>query len=447
MRLSRRGLVRIVSFSLAAIFTLTGALLISRYETVALQRELTAHYRRSYFELLSSLESIESSLAKASVSSSPESLALLSSDIWNSAETAGLCLGELPCVFSGDSQTAAFLNRVGSFSYSLASDAGRGDVPDDDGRRTLSSLRRSAGDVLRSLSGVSAYIYEDDFFSSVTPSDDPPVDAYDLSSGMMLLESAFPETPTLLYDGPYSEHLTNVRPVVTNQKEVDREEAACYAASLFEADEVSLLFEGEVAGDIPCYLFTLRNGRSLSLLVSRYGGKLLGLTSSGDVSFADSTFDEENAIRAAQTFLEKAGYTSLVPSYHHEVGGVSYINFEASEDGVIFYPDLIQIGVSLSDGEIISFDARGYLSNHKERELPAALISPEEATKNIAEGLSILSVRSALIPTEGKNELYCYEIAVSSKEGDRFLFYINCETGREEKVMLLKEDETGVLAF
>lgn len=445
MSLSRRGLVRMISYSLAIILTLTAALLLSRYETAALRRSLTAHYRRSYFELISSLESIESSLAKASVSSSPESLALLSCNIWNSAEAAGQHLGELPYELSNNSQTTAFLNRVGSFSYTLVSAAGKGDTADANHQQTLLSLRGAVKDVLRSLSAVSAYIYEDSFFETADFSENMPDDAYSLSSGMTLLESAFPETPTLLYDGPYSEHLTGLSPKINEKPEISADDAVSYVASLYGASASSVQLEGEVSGDIPCYLISLRNGRSLSLLVTRHGGRLLGITSSGSIDGA--VLSESEAEQAAMRFLDKAGYKNLTVSYHHAAGGVSYINLEGTQDDVILYPDLIQVGVSLADGEIISFDARGYLSNHTDREFAAPVLSEEEMLEKLSDSLTVDGVKLALIPTEGKNEIFCREIACHSREGDRYLFYINCENGREEKIMLLQEDENGILAF
>ena len=442
MTLSRRGFVRILSFLFAAVFFLLASLLLASAENTKLRRTLSAGYRRSYFELLSSVEAIESSLVKASAVSSPGSVALLAGDIYTSAEAAEARLCELPYAFSEDSHTAAFLNRVGSFARSLVSDAGRGELPD---AATLLSLREAAGNVLTSLSSVSAYIYEDDFFSDEVIPNGLAEEAYSLSSGMTDLENAFPETPTLLYDGPYSEHLVGLSPKINLEKSVSEKDAAAYAADCFGVSASSLAFGGEVGGDIPCYLFTLRNGRSLTLLVTRHGGKLLGLQASGAVG--EAVMNAESALDAAIAFLSACGYNSLSPSYHHTVGSVMYINFEAAENGVLFYPDLIQIGVSLADGEILSFDARGYLSNHACRELPSPAFGENELADAVNKSLTISGSQLVVIPTEGKNEIFCREFACRNQSGDRFLVYIGCQTGKEEKIMLLREDESGILAF
>ena len=58
--------------------------------------------------------------------------------------------------------------------------------------------------------------------------------------------------------------------------------------------------------------------------------------------------------------------------------------------------------------------------------------------------LEITSEGTAIIPTEWKTEIYCYEFKgiVDNKE---FLVYINTETGKEEDVLVIIDTPGGIL--
>ena len=118
-----------------------------------------------------------------------------------------------------------------------------------------------------------------------------------------------------------------------------------------------------------------------------------------------------------------------------------------SKDGIKCYPDLIKIEVALDNGEIVSYEGKGYISYHSERTPPEAIISDEEAESRIPPELTVVSHCMAYFPTEGKREVYCHELKCEDKDGNLCLIYINAETGAEQAVMLLIEGESGTLAM
>ena len=109
----------------------------------------------------------------------------------------------------------------------------------------------------------------------------------------------------------------------------------------------------------------------------------------------------------------------------------------------ICYTDLIKVEISLQDGSILGLDARGYLVNHHQRQLPSPQLSPEQAQQMLSPLLTVDSVRPALIPTSGKNEAAVYEFFCTSSTGDRVLCYINTATGAEEQLLLLVQTPNG----
>ncbi|MBR5868192.1 MAG: germination protein YpeB [Clostridia bacterium] len=443
MKIHIRTLVRTISFSLAAVLVLSVFCVQKERELSAYRQKQLNEYRRAYWTLVASLESIETSLEKAAVCTSPELLALLSGDIWNKSETAEAALAELPVTAAETAHTSDFLNRAGSYAYFLASAAGRGDSDPDDVRDVVSALHRSADTVLSSLSALSPYIYEAGFFDTLAATEEE-VQPTSWNQGLLLLESAFPETPTLLYDGPFSEHLTTKHPAVNQEQTVSPEELIQNAATLLGLSPDLILYEETRQGTIPTCHLSVSGASTISLTYSMHGGHLLSLLRDGDVSSASLSSSE--AISAAQDFLTRAGYSALRHSYYQTSSGVLYINFMATEGDVTLYPDLIQVGISLADGTPVYFDATGYLSNHRTRSLPQPDLSRDEAENVLAEGLMVEQVSLALIPTDGKDERLCYEFLCHMNDV-RYLIYIHAETGKEEKILILQENESGVLAF
>ena len=68
----------------------------------------------------------------------------------------------------------------------------------------------------------------------------------------------------------------------------------------------------------------------------------------------------------------------------------------------------------------------------------------EAAKSKINQKLEITKERKAVIPTEWKSEILCYEFQgkVDDKE---FLVYINVETGKEEDILVILNTPGGTL--
>ena len=64
----------------------------------------------------------------------------------------------------------------------------------------------------------------------------------------------------------------------------------------------------------------------------------------------------------------------------------------------------------MDNGEILGFDARGVLVNHKNRKLSNPKITNDDAKKVASSRLSVKSVQKALIPSDGDVEILCYDL-------------------------------------
>lgn len=68
----------------------------------------------------------------------------------------------------------------------------------------------------------------------------------------------------------------------------------------------------------------------------------------------------------------------------------------------------------------------------------------EEAKSKLNKDLEIMSEGMAVIPTEWKSEILCYEFK-GKVDGKEFLVYINVETGKEEDILVILDTPGGTL--
>ena len=342
-------------------------------------------------------------------------------------------MGELP--FSGLllEKTSGFLGRLGDYSRVLAQGAYAA-LPGDPERETLEALSRAAESLDRSLTELQSQL-EQGMISIRQLAEDPD-----------RVEEAIPDLPVLIYDGPYSDSVDQgeVR-FLAGLPEVSEKEAVWAVVSFGGVSQGTVRSLGRSEGRLPCYLLSAqREGAELTFRVTVRGGRILDMVAAGETR--EARLAPEDAVEKAAAFLESRGYGNMRESYWRREGNTVLINFAPLQDEVLCYPDLIKVRIELEKGNVVGFDAEGYLLNHTRRDLPPP-VSREEAAARVAPGLTIRSDRLAMIPTEGKGERYCREFLCDTPSGGKCLVYVDARTGEEAKVLLLLEDEDGTLTL
>ena len=226
--------------------------------------------------------------------------------------------------------------------------------------------------------------------------------------------------------------------MLRNEKIIDRNEATRLAKKLAIGEDIKLLTEEE--GKMPSYVF---GSDDRTVAVTKAGGMYSYMLGSRTVGKPEITAAE--AMKKAREYLTAIGVRNVTDSYYEIRSGICVINFAAEQNGVTMYTDLIKVGVALDNGEVLSFDMRGYLTNHTIRELPSPKISGEYAMTLVSGNLTPISSKLCVIPSSGQNEIFCYEVRCTGKEGENILVYLNAETGREEQILILKIGSSGVL--
>lgn len=444
---------RVVAVFLVATFAVLGGFVLqSRSEAATYRRLLTLGYQHSFAEMTDQLEGLNAALQKGQYATSPALLSALCAEAYSRASAAQVALGELPYSHVELEQTAAFLAKAGDYAYTLgrqAVSAGSATPEERAAIAGLSEISRTLTDRLNQLRAELNYLPLT--LETVLEAEERLAAA---ETGTVLagtsfrdMELEFPELPTLLYDGPFSQHLTNQSPKYLEGKSpVDEETARRAAAGFLEVEPSLLTLTSLREGNLPGYGFSMEQEKqTLWIEVSRQGGVVMELLSSR--LFGSPQILPEAAMAIAKDFLAERNFPSMAATYTVINGSLMTISFASMQDDILCYPDLIKVTVALDTGEVTGFEAQGFLTHHAPRNLPTQAVSQAQAQAVLAPELSVKSYRLAVIPTAGKQELFCHEFTCETPDGRHILVYVNAATGREEKILLLLEDETGTLVL
>ena len=358
----------------------------------------------------------------------------LSEKLSDDAKSAKNSLARLPVDELDLTAAYRFLSQVGNYSRALAEKCAEGSRLSEDDRGNIAALHAYAEELSGNMWDIEKRIETGKITlaaagkaASQLKADDP----VNVTSGFTDFPANDNSYPTLIYDGPYSDHIMEKSPLmIKNEKEISEEEALRRAKKVVDSDDLKLLTVEK--GKMPSYVFS---DGSHTVAITKAGGLYSYMLSTRKADKANITAEE--AVRRAEAYLSELGIRGLTDSYYEIRNGICIVNLAAEQNGVTMYTDLIKAGVALDTGEIVSFDMRGYITNHTIRDLPAPRISSGLAETLISSELSPVSTKLCVIPSEGQNEIFCYEVRCTGKSGENVLVYLNAQNGREEQILIL----------
>lgn len=438
----KRNTVRIFSFALTLLVVLVAFGISSAMAAQNYRAQLESNYRQSLSELSECLSGIETDLTKSIYANSAMTLTDVSRNLYTETNQAKDALSRLPVNQMNLDGTYKFLSQAGDYSSYLSSKLYAGETISDEEHKNLKTLLtyatkyRENVDTMLTVCNNGGEITE----RNVRAQDNSSMPA--LSTDFTTAEEAFEDYPTLLYDGPFADAVLNRQSkMIKGAKKIDENEAKEIAAKALSCNVSELTRGGDEEGRLPAYIFT-RSQQTVA--VTKSGGYVSYILFGGKIG--SSTIDEKNAVNLAKDYLDKIGYKDMVSSYYAVSGNVCTINFAYSQDGVTCYSDLIKVGVSMSDGTIVSLEAKGYLTNHEDRDIAKFKVSEKDAEKAVSKYLTIKNTKKCIIPKDNGKEVACWEITVQSSEtGEDALIYVNAATGAEEDIMLLLYSDNGTL--
>lgn len=409
-------------------------------------------YNMAFYELVGYVNNVEAYLAKSLISTTPEHGAETLTNVWREANLAQSYLARLPIESQELENTEKFLNQVSDYSYSLSRKNIYNESLSQEDLNNLKELHDYSTELENTLNQLSDDINSGRIKWGELTKKGNLAFAQQVSNvskdSFSNLEENFHEYSGLIYDGAFSEHITSGELRGMTGDDIDEEKAKQIAKEFCgesKIKEISNLGLSENA-TIPAYDFSIKTNEedNINISVSKKGGHIIYMNSNRSVN--SEIISQDDANQKGKEFLSQKGFKNMKETYYLKQEGIVTINYAYTQNNVVMYPDLIKVKVALDNGEILGIETTGYLSNHMERDTSKIKISKDEAKKNLNKQLQIESEGMAVIPTEWKTEILCYEFKgkVDDKE---FLVYINAENGREEDILVITNTPNGILTM
>lgn len=412
-------------------------------------------YNMAFFELVDYVQNVETYLAKSLISKTPEHGAQTLTHLWREANLAQSYLAQLPIGSEELANTSKFLNQVSDYSYSLSRKNIYNESLKQEDLDNLKKLHDYSVELNNTLVQLSADMNDSRISWGELTKKGSNVFAQQVSNisqdSFSGIEENFHEYAGLIYDGAFSEHMTNPQRKGLTGDNIDEEGAKQKVKEFFGEDKIEEINSNGLSenGNIPSYDFyvKLKNHEkedNANISISQKGGHVV--LSNRNRAVEAESISQEQANEIGKNFLAQKGFPNMKETYYLKQDGIVTINYAYHQNGITMYPDLIKLKVALDNGEILGIETTGYLNSHEERKLPQVKVSKEEAKKSLNKNLQIESEGLAMIPTEFKTEILCWEFK-GKVDGTEFLVYINAENGREQDILVIQNTPNGTLTM
>ena len=373
--------------------------------------------------------------------------------VWREANLAQVYLAQLPISSNELSNTSKFLNQVSEYSYSLGTKCiNKKDITEEE-MNNLEELYNYSKDLKLTLNQLLNDMGNNSISWKELTKDANTAFAQQVdnlsATSFSNLDENFGEYEGLIYDGAYSEHIENAEKKGLVGDEISEEEAKKIVKKFVSEDRIEEINSNGLIenGNIVVYEFAIKikdgdDNNPLNIAISKIGGHIVLMNYNRQV--VEEKISQEEANKIGQDFLSSRGIENMKATYYLKQGGAVTVNYAYEQDGVVIYPDLVKVKIALDNGEILGMETTGYLNNHEVRNIPQVKISEQEARKKLNKNLKITSSGLAIIPTEWRTEIFCYEFKGKVNDTD-FLVYINAETGAEENILVIIDTPNGIL--
>ena len=339
--------MRIISFFTAISVAAGISATLNMNSSVRYKRSFEQSMTRNVEDLSAEIDNIKNTLYKGMYAGTPEMMTQLSSKLWSDASTAKASLAELPVSELHLENTYKFLSQVGNFSKSLAKRYSDGETLTENDRKSLKTLGEYADRLADNMWKVEQRITNGElsFEKAATEvqkaknSDEPSY----ITEGFTDFEEGYDNYPTLIYDGPFSDHILEKDPemlksasAVTISGALKKAEKACGTVGLSHDDK------NDEQGKMPSYVFTKDN---TTIAVTKNGGYLSYMLCGRSVPTRSVTALE--AVAKAEEYLSMLGINHITDTYYEINGNVCLVNFAGTQGDITMYTDLIKVGVAM----------------------------------------------------------------------------------------------------
>lgn len=435
---------------LLMVVAILGITIYSKHEELV--RTSENNYNMAFYQLVKYVQNVESYLSKSTISTSPQHGAETLTNVWREANLAQTYLSMLPVSSQDLANTEKFLNQVSDYSYSLSRKAIYDQNLSEEDLNNLKDLHSYSVELENTLTQLGEDLNTGRIKWQDLKQDEDIAFAKQVDNvtkeNFSNMEENFHQYSGLIYDGAFSEHMTNSQKKGLTGDEIDEGTAKTKAQEFIGNSNIENITNLGLSqnANIACYDFSIEThyNENIFISVSQKGGHIVSMNSNREVNSEILSYDEANS--KAKDFLNSRNFPNMKETYYLKQNGILTINYAYLQNDVVIYPDLIKVKVALDNGEILGLESTGFLNNHTNRSIGNIKISKEDAKKSINKDIEIMSEEMAIIPTKWQTEILCYEFK-GKVDNSEFLVYINVENGKTEDILVIKNTPNGILTM
>ncbi|BCG59944.1 germination protein YpeB [Paenibacillus sp. URB8-2] len=432
----------------AILFPLTALLLIGalvwgyqeNQEKNAVLLKAENQYQRAFHDLSYHVDRLHGELGNTlAVNSTSDGMHRKSlTNVWRLTSEAQNEINQLPLTMLPFSKTEEFLSKISNFSYKAAVRDFTTKPLTDGEMKNLMALYKNSGDISKDLQEVQNKVItnhlrwmdvESALASEKKAEDNTIIDGFKTVDKRV---SAYPELdwgPSVasVYDKRSVKKLTGP-PVSADDI---RRKALKYADAGSGAN-VQVTENGK-GTEWPSYTATVSGAKeTVSMDFTTKGGLLISYNNNREVGRPKVSMEE--AVDKAGEFLERKGYSNMVPVSADRFDNLGNFTFVTKQDEVLIYPEKITVRSGLDTGDVTGFQSSDYVGEHQaNRKIPKPGMSLAEARKKLNPDLREMYNRLAWIENDDGEEVLTYEFG-GRINGSQYRIYLNASTGIEESV-------------
>lgn len=404
------------------------------------ERDLDSFYQSAYYGLVGNFVDIENDLAKVRVMSDDK---ILRQNLMKIDVNCNLASQNLQIFYAnndGMHNLMSYINQLGDYCAFLIKHIEQGNSLSTSQMENLNKLWGVSKEYGKLLNSLQDYATDGNTFAKMLGAQNEQFES--ILSG---INNGSIEYPSLIYDGPFSDGVQNREAKGVVGEEISPDQGKKFVEKyLVGYDIVNIEYAQDSVNRIPSYMYAvkLKGDRQCSVQIAKKGGLLLMMDLFHETEEPALTI--EQCKKVAEQYCDSIGLKNMKVVWMNNNKSNVYVNMCYEQNGVVNYPDMVKLKISLDTGEVIGYEGLNYAFNHVTREIAPAKISEEQAVLNVSAILENIECRLVTIPWNTTSEKVAYEI-VGDLDGEKYFVYVDAYNGSELNVLRMIDSNQGEL--
>ncbi|KMK76460.1 germination protein YpeB [Alkalihalobacillus pseudalcaliphilus] len=413
---------------------------------VAMQAE--NNYQRAFHDLTYHLDQIEDQLGATLAMSSRNQLSPSLAEVWRVTSLAQEEMGQLPLTNVDIGKTEEFLYNLSKLAYRTSIRDLDDEPLTDKEYENLENLYHVSKDIRQEMRQTQAEVLADghrwldiekEMVAQYEPKDNTVLSHFEVMNKTV-------EGYSELEWGPENASMKDLNGQLKKAlkgKRITKEEAKDIASKYLDFNENATFLVEESGDGLEYEAYSLsiddpHHKANYYMDISVHGGHPIWFMQARDIGEVNVSLNE--ASKLAQAYLEEQGFENMQLVNSEQYDSIAMLDFVYVQDDYRIYPDSLVVEVALDEGDIIGYEAKDYLINHKEREIASPKLTKEEAMESLNEHLEVMEDQIGLIQNDLGEEVLCYEFYALLND-ETYRIFINADNGDEEKVERMPQAE------